>query len=95
MSSHVPVEGDDIHLPARLVLSPAAGSFRPLPPSTITAEGEIVTAGQAVGLIENTGGTEEILSRFTGFLMGVFALPGERIRVGQPIAWLHPVEGDG
>lgn len=95
MSAHVPLEGDDIHLPARLVLAPQAGSFRALPPATVTTEGEIVTVGQPVGLVDHTGGTEEILTRFTGFLMGILALPGERIRAGQPIAWLHPVEADG
>jgi biotin carboxyl carrier protein len=30
-----------------------------------------------------------VVSPHTGFLMGLLALPGERVRDGQPLAWVR------
>ncbi|HZA00573.1 MAG TPA: biotin/lipoyl-containing protein [Acidimicrobiales bacterium] len=80
---------DDLHLPERLIAAPAAGVFRLAAPDVITAEGEIVRSGQRVGTIEVTGGEVAVTSPHTGFLMGLLALPGERVRADQPLAWVR------
>ncbi|MFP3899479.1 MAG: hypothetical protein ACLFXM_01405 [Acidimicrobiia bacterium] len=80
---------DDLHVPERLIAAPAAGVFRGAPPDLVTAEGEIVRAGQVVGTIEGTGDAVPVTSPHTGFLMGLLALPGERVRANQPLAWVR------
>lgn len=83
------LRADDLHVPERLIAAPRAGVFRSAPPETVTAEGEIVHAGQVVGSIEGTGDTVPVTSPHTGFLMGLLALPGERVRSDQPLAWVR------
>lgn len=81
--------GEHVLVPERVILAPAAGLFRPHPPATVTAEGEIVYEGQTVGVVESSGVAQDVVSPFSGFLMGVLAHPGERVRQGQPVAWLR------
>lgn len=75
----------------RVIVANAAGVFEPHPPETVTAEGEIVTTGQSVGTIRSLGEAVEVTSRFTGFLMEMIVSAGQRVRPGQPIAWLRVV----
>lgn len=82
---------EEVHVPERLIAAPAAGVFRTAPPEVVTAEGEIVHAGQVVGSIEVTGGSVTVTSAHTGFLMGLLAAPGERVRAAQPLAWVRVV----
>ena len=81
--------GEHLDVLERVVISPATGTFTALPPGTVTTEGEIVMRGQAVGTVEGPGGPITVESPFTGFLMGIIALPGERVRQGEPVAWLR------
>lgn len=92
MSACVPLEGDDLRMPTRLVVAPEGGTFRPAPPDVCTTEGEIVSPGSSLGTIESLGRSVTVTSAFHGFLMGMLALPGERVRPGQPVAWLHDIE---
>ncbi len=52
-------------------------------------EGDMVTEGQVVGVIEARGQAHPVRSAFTGFLVGMLAHPGERVREGQPVAWIR------
>ncbi len=81
--------GEELRVPERVVVAPAIGVFRPLPPETCTTEGEIVAEGQAIGVVESSGEHIEVRSPFAGFLMEMLALDGERVREGQPVAWLR------
>lgn len=92
MSTCVPLEGDDLRVPTRLVVAPEGGTFRPTTPDVCTTEGEIVRPGSRLGTIESLGRSVDVTSAFNGFLMGMLALPGERVRAGQPVAWLHDLE---
>lgn len=92
MTAAIHPEGDDLRLPTRLIVAPEAGTFQPLPPETCTAEGEVVTAGVSLGTVESLGRSVPVTSAFGGFLMGMLALPGERVRAGQPVAWLHAID---
>ncbi|HUR78301.1 MAG TPA: hypothetical protein VMZ22_10165 [Acidimicrobiales bacterium] len=73
----------------KLILAPARGVITVLDPKVVTAEGEIVEVGQAVAFITNSGDEIPAVSRFSGFLMGMLVHSGERVRAGQPIAWLR------
>jgi biotin carboxyl carrier protein len=84
--------GERFHMLERLVVAPAAGKFEPTPPQTVTAEGEIVYRGQTIGSVTSRAEHYTVTSNFTGFLGGFLAMPGERVRPGQPLAWLHSLE---
>ena len=82
---------EEVYMPERLIPAPAAGVFHAAAPEVVTTEGEIVHAGQVVGSIEVTGGSVTVTSAHIGFLMGLLALPGERVRAEQPLAWVRVV----
>jgi biotin carboxyl carrier protein len=82
---------EEVHVPERLIAAPRSGVFQAAPPEVVTAEGEIVHAGQVVGSIQLTDGTVSVTSNHTGFLMGLLAMPGERVRADQPLAWVRVV----
>jgi biotin carboxyl carrier protein len=81
--------GEALSVLERVVVAPAVGVFRPQPPETVTTEGEIVKAGQILGVIEASGDEVRVASPFSGWLMGMLAVEGERVREGQPICWLR------
>lgn len=82
---------EELFVPERLIAAPATGIFRLLPPDTVTSEGEILHEGQEIGAIERNAGSVRVVSPHTGFLMGLLAHPGERVRDGQPLAWVRVV----
>ena len=92
MTIETVLPGERLDVLERVVVSPATGRFTALPPQTVTTEGEIVRRGQPVGIIDGPGGPVSIESPFTGFLMGILALPGERVREGEPVAWLRTTD---
>lgn len=83
------MDGEQLHVSERVVVSPAAGVFLPLPPDTVTTEGEIVDLDQPIGVVRVSGGEVIVRSSFRGFLMGMTAHAGERVREGQAVAWLR------
>jgi biotin carboxyl carrier protein len=83
--------GEVLGVLERVVVAPSRGVFTPLAPECVTTEGELVEAGQAIGTIESSGTNVDVLSPFTGFLMGMLAHDGERLREGEPVAWLRVV----
>ena len=87
-------DGDGVHLAERLVVAPAAGLFRPHAPCVITTEGEVIQAGTVIGVVEGPGRAEPVTSFFAGFLMAVLVETGQRVRPGQPSAWLHATSDD-
>jgi biotin carboxyl carrier protein len=89
MTDAVQVQGERLHVPERLVVAPSAGVFRWLPLGSPVDEGEVVVAGQSIGVIEGSGTSTAVRSAFAGCLMGRLAETGERLRAGQPVAWLR------
>jgi biotin carboxyl carrier protein len=83
------MQGERMHVPERLVVAPSAGVFRRLAAEPSTADGNVVTPGQSIGVIELSGRSTPVLSPFAGSLMGMLAESGERLRAGQPVAWLR------
>lgn len=86
------VHGERLGVPERVILAPASGRFRPLPPEEEAAESDAVAAvdeEQVIGFVEGHGHSTPVRSPFRGALMGMLAHAGERVREGQPVAWLR------
>ena len=83
--------GEELAVLERVVVAPSLGVFTPHPPAAVTSEGELVEEGQAIGVVENSGTATVVRSPFTGFLMGMLAAAGERVREGEPVAWLRVI----
>jgi len=93
------VRGEDLEVSERVILAPAVGVFQPVAGEATNAdsdgnhqpseEEQSVIEGDVVGVVESRGQAVPVRSAFTGFLMGMLAHPGERVREGQPVAWLR------
>ena len=90
-AEHSGERGEELAVLERVVVAPSLGVFTPHQPATVTSEGELVVEGQTIGVIENSGTATPVRSPFTGFLMGMLAAAGERVREGEPVAWLRVV----
>ncbi len=75
-------EGECLHVLERLVVSPTVGLFQPRDPTPALGFIEI---GTVLGTIAG----EEVRSGFAGEFVALLAYPGERVRKGQPVAWLR------
>lgn len=75
-------EGEHLFATERLVVSPAAGLFSP---AADLDPGLHVEPGDVIGKV----GDHDVRSPFSGVVMGVLALDGERVTASQPIAWLR------
>jgi [acyl-carrier-protein] S-malonyltransferase len=77
-----PAQGEHLYVTERLVVSPCAGVFVP---ETDVASGSSLTTGSLIGTV----GDSDVRSAFAGELIEFLALPGERVQLAQPIAWLR------
>ena len=81
------IHGETLGVPERVIVAPAPGTFRPVEPDDAA---EIpVEAGVVIGFVEGKGHSTPVRSPFGGKLMGLLAHAGERVREGQPVAWLR------
>jgi [acyl-carrier-protein] S-malonyltransferase len=78
------LEGEHLFAHERLVVSPAAGLFKPIDG---LADGTNLTVGDVLGLVGDT----EVRSPFAGVLQSYIAVDGERVTLRQPIAWLRTI----
>ena len=89
----VPVPGEVLAVPERVIVAPAVGVFRPLGGTDVdlteAGDSTLIAAGQAIGVVEGPGSSTPVRSPFGGFLIGMLARTGERVREGQPVAWLR------
>lgn len=76
------LEGEHLFAHERLVVSPAAGVFTPVPE---LSDGTLLAVGSVLGHV----GEAEVRSPFAGVLQSYIALEGERVTMRQPIAWLR------
>jgi biotin carboxyl carrier protein len=77
--------GELLDVPERMIVAPSVGIFRP----NVVADGDVVDAGEEIGVVEGPGSSTPVCSPFRGMLIGMLAHPGERLREGQPVAWLR------
>lgn len=89
------IHGETLAVPERVIVAPAPGTFRPVDPVDVASEGTgtdaVVEAEQVIGFVEGKGHSTPVRSPFGGRLMGLLAHAGERVREGQPVAWLRAV----
>ncbi|MEA2902268.1 MAG: hypothetical protein QOH36_2155 [Actinomycetota bacterium] len=89
------VHGEVLMVPERVILAPAPGKFRPIEASVLTDAGDAASDGsdvarqQVIGFVDGIGHSTPVHSPFHGRLMGLLASAGERVREGQPVAWLR------
>tara|TARA_B100000953_G_scaffold73393_1_gene59265 strand:- start:698 stop:1021 length:324 start_codon:yes stop_codon:yes gene_type:complete len=74
--------GEHLYVTERLVVSPCAGTFTP---QEGLGSDQIIAVGDVVGWVAE----EEVRSPFSGVIMDLIALEGERVTARQPIAWLR------
>ena len=77
--------GELLDVPERMIVAPSVGIFRP----NVVADGDVVDAGEEIGVVEGPGSSTPVCSPFRGMLIGMLAHSGERLREGQPVAWLR------
>jgi [acyl-carrier-protein] S-malonyltransferase len=77
-------DGEHLYMKERMIVSPTAGVFSPTDQWRETTEG-LIEVGDVLGTI----GDIEVRSRFSGRVMGLIAVDGERVTTSQPIAWLR------
>jgi len=75
-------EGEHLHAVERVIVSPSPGVFVP---ADSLVPGVIVPAGGEVGRVNGS----PVYSPFSGTVIGVMAVGGERLTPSQPIAWLR------
>ena len=82
------IHGETLVVPERVIVAPAQGTFRPVEAGEMAPEAPVV-AEQVIGFVEGKGHSTPVRSPFGGKLMGMLAHAGERVREGQPVAWLR------
>jgi biotin carboxyl carrier protein len=83
------IHGETLAVPERVIVAPAQGTFRPVEAAAEAASEASVVAEQVIGFVEGKGHSTPVRSPFGGKLMGLLAHAGERVREGQPVAWLR------
>jgi len=92
-------QGEHLYTSERVVISPSAGVFEPVPGLAAPGPGGLSPDGTdaprssgapvAVGDLLGTVGTVEVRTPFAGTVVGFLAHPGERVAAGEPVAWLR------
>jgi biotin carboxyl carrier protein len=78
--------GEGLLVPERMIIAPSVGVFRSLDD---VAAGAHVDEGGLVGHLDGPGTSTPVHSPFRGELVGMLVHEGERLREGQPVAWLR------
>jgi biotin carboxyl carrier protein len=86
---HGHATGESVGLAVRLLVSPAAGRLRHLPPVEFHDGAEWVAAGQAVAVVEQGRGTIDVQSPIDARVAGILVRDGEPVALGQPLVWLE------
>ncbi len=78
-------DGEHLYMTERLVVSPSAGIFEPAERWRTQQDEAHIEVGELLGTVSGN----EVRSRFSGVIMGLIAMDGERVTASQPIAWLR------
>ena len=80
--------GEPVGFAFRLLVSPASGRMRHLPPAEFRDGDEWVVPGQAVAVIEQGPSEVEVISPIEARVAGILVRDGEPVIHGQPLVWL-------
>ena len=90
VTTPAPPEGDDLHVEVRLAVAPCDGTFRPLDgPHDADVPRDLVP-GAVLGHVVGPGRADPVVAFCPARLVRIVVEPGERVRRGEPIAWLDP-----
>lgn len=81
--------GEILSIAERLIVAPSSGVFRSLADRRRSNDGYAINPGDMIGEVRSLGVSTPIRSPFAGFLIEVLAIEGERVRPGQPVAWMR------
>lgn len=81
--------GEALSCLERVIVSPGSGVFHPTGADELSPEGAVVAVGDHVGTLAGVGFVAEVRSPFRGQFMGYLAVPGQRMRPSEPVAWLR------
>jgi hypothetical protein len=81
--------GETLHIPERVIVAPIIGTLRWLRGDSNCNDGRRINRGDVIGVVHWRGGSTPVRSPFAGLLLGVLAEDGQRVRAGQPVAWLR------
>lgn len=85
--------GESLAVPERVIVAPTSGRFRPVGAAEPGEAGEAgdpqLDREQVIGFVDGVGHSTPVRSPFKGRMMGLLAHAGERVREGQPVAWLR------
>ena len=84
---NVPV-GETLSVPERLIVARTTGIFRPVDCHG-PVRGDVIMRGDVIGALQSLGVSTPIQSPFDGRLVGLLVVEGERVRPGQPVAWMR------
>lgn len=79
---------EDVWVPVRIIAAPVTGVFR-ADPRLLEAEETTLSSGQEIGTIQRATGSLAVPSPHEGRLGGLLVCTGERVREGQPLAWVQ------
>jgi biotin carboxyl carrier protein len=85
---HAPM-GEMLSVSERVIVAPTVGVFRRLDGQRPMKGGDMVNRGDPIGIVQSLGASTPVQSPFDGRLMAMLAVEGERVRPGQPVAWLR------
>ena len=78
--------GETIGIQERVIVAPEIGRFEL---TSLAFRGAFIEEGEELGVVIGPSTRRSIRSPFAGQIMGVMAHDGERLRVGQPVAWMR------
>jgi biotin carboxyl carrier protein len=81
--------GETFSGPERIIVAPATGTFHLLEGPAGVRDGAVINRGDVIGTVQSLVTSTPIESPFEGLLVTILALEGERLRPGQPVAWLR------
>ena len=81
--------GEMLSVTERIIVAPAVGVFHRLDGDGRANDGDLIDRGDVVGSVQSLGTSTPVRSPFEGLLVAMLALDGERVRRGQPVAWVR------
>lgn len=81
--------GETLSVPERVIVAPTCGIFHGRDGRGLMNDGDLVVRGDVIGIVKSLGVSTPIHSPFEGLLVAILAFQGERVRPGQPVAWLR------
>jgi biotin carboxyl carrier protein len=81
--------GETLSVLERLIVAPTGGIFHRPAGALAIRDGDLINRGDVMGAVQSLASSTPIQSPFKGSLVAILAVEGERLRPGQPVAWLR------